>query len=363
MSFLPFIFTLIYGFLPILIYIIVEAIWGMATGLIVAILFALAELLFTRWNEGKWEKFILFDVALLTVFGLLSLGFDNPIFFKLKPAIFQVIIIALVAVTLFTRQPILLQMGQRYFRQIKFDESMINRFKKILVPFFWLLIGHTLLIVYAAFYLSQAWWAFISGALLYIMLGGAALIPLGKVFWQRYRLRHDEWFDLVDEQGRIIGHAPRSLCHGNPGLLHAVVHLHALDSEGRLFLQLRSSDKDVQPGKWDTSVGGHIHRGETVKTALKREAEEELGLTRFAIIPLARYVMRNDYESELVWVFRTVTQEEPTINPEEIADGRFWELSEIEARLDEGIFTPNFVMEYRFLKQNNLLPSPVPKES
>lgn len=87
----------------------------------------------------------------------------------------------------------------------------------------------------------------------------------------------DELFPIVDEDGNTIGEAFRSVCHdGISKLLHPVVHLHLFNDEGRLFLQKRSLSKDVQPGKWDTSVGGHVAPGEKIEDALRREASEEL---------------------------------------------------------------------------------------
>ena len=47
---------------------------------------------------------------------------------------------------------------------------------------------------------------------------------------------------------------------------------------GRLYLQKRSMSKDTNPGRWDTSVGGHVSAGEEVTDALLREAREELGI-------------------------------------------------------------------------------------
>jgi isopentenyldiphosphate isomerase len=107
----------------------------------------------------------------------------------------------------------------------------------------------------------------------------------------------------------------------------------------------------VQPGKWDTAVGGHIGAGEDVVSALRREAEEELGIKQHNFQPLYRYVMRNDFESELVYTFRLVYNGPFRINREEIEFGRFWSMKDIERNLGQNIFTPNFEEEFRMLQK------------
>lgn len=46
----------------------------------------------------------------------------------------------------------------------------------------------------------------------------------------------------------------------------------------QLLCQKRSEQKDERPGFWIAELGGKAAPGETPKTAVKREAEEELGL-------------------------------------------------------------------------------------
>ena len=93
----------------------------------------------------------------------------------------------------------------------------------------------------------------------------------------------EEWFPLVDEKGETIGKATRKECHSGSKMLHPVVHLHIFNKAGDLYLQKRSINKDIQPGKWDTAVGGHIDYEETVEDALHREVREELGIFHPAI--------------------------------------------------------------------------------
>ena len=90
--------------------------------------------------------------------------------------------------------------------------------------------------------------------------------------------RQDELLPLVDENGNITGAATRGECHNGSMMMHPVVHLHVFNSKGELYLQKRPEWKDIQPGKWDTAVGGHIDLGEHVEQALFREAGEELGI-------------------------------------------------------------------------------------
>lgn len=150
----------------------------------------------------------------------------------------------------------------------------------------------------------------------------------------------------VDEQGNITGTMTRAEAHSGTKHLHPVVHLHVFNSKGDLYLQKRPDWKDIQPGKWDTAVGGHIDLGESVEQALHREVKEEIGITDYTPERLKHYVFESDKEKELVFVFRTVYDKPINPDKEELADGRFWSQQEIRDNIGKGIFTPNFENEY-----------------
>ena len=155
---------------------------------------------------------------------------------------------------------------------------------------------------------------------------------------------NNEMFPLVDEEGNILGAATRGECHNGSRLLHPVVHLHVFNKQGELYLQKRPMWKDIQPGKWDTAVGGHMDLGESVEMALRREVREELGITDFTPEELMHYVFDSVRERELVFVYKTVY--DGLITPSEETDGgRFWSMEEIKESIGKGILTHNFETE------------------
>ncbi|HEY5958694.1 MAG TPA: NUDIX domain-containing protein [Polyangiaceae bacterium] len=158
----------------------------------------------------------------------------------------------------------------------------------------------------------------------------------------------NERLPLVDLNGRVVGSARRAEAHGDPLLLHPVVHCIVVSRNGRLLLQLRSKCKDVQPGRWDTSVGGHVNLGETIESAIVREIGEELGATVQVseLRPLYRYVMQSAIETELVHSYLWTADGPFRPEPLEIDELRFWTPMEIERELGTGIFTPNFEDEF-----------------
>lgn len=164
----------------------------------------------------------------------------------------------------------------------------------------------------------------------------------------------DEIFPEVDADGRVVGSVRRGEAHGGSMKLHPVVHLHVFDSSGRLFLQKRPAWKDIQPNKWDTACGGHVMMGESIDEALRREVEEELGMTQFLPKQLGHYVFESQRERELVYVHTTIYDGIITPSSDELDGGRFWTREEIADAIGKNILTPNFEQEYkRFLCTHN----------
>jgi isopentenyldiphosphate isomerase/intracellular septation protein A len=341
------------GFLPLLVFIVADELFGLTIGLVVAILFGLAETILTYLKEKRIDRFILFDTSLILVLGLISLILQNDIFFKLKPGLIELILVILLGLTAFSSNPILIKMSGRYMKGIEFSAEQMEQMKSMMRRMFFIFTVHTALIFYSVFYMSKEAWAFISGGLFYILMAGMIAIEFVRSRFQNFKIRKkfegEEWFDIVQPDGRIVGKAPRSVVHGNPDLMHAVVHVHIINSKGEIFLQKRNEDKDIQPGKWDTAIGGHVHSGESIEHALNREAEEELGISMVEFQPLFRYPRKSSVESELIHGFLLLSEGPFYPDPGEISDARFWNIEEIEENLGQNLFTPNFEEEFQLL--------------
>jgi len=166
-----------------------------------------------------------------------------------------------------------------------------------------------------------------------------------------------EWFDIVDENGNVTGKATRPQCHNGSKLLHPVVHVHVFNSKGKLLLQKRKLTKDIQPGKWDTSVGGHIQSGEALEDAIQREVLEEIGITvdLTRLRPIGRYVFESEIEREYVYSYAYTHDGPFRIQEEEIDEVRFLSKAEIDAMINAGETTPNFNQESVLLRNTGCL--------
>ena len=165
----------------------------------------------------------------------------------------------------------------------------------------------------------------------------------------------EEIFEIVDEEDRVVGRATRSQCHGNPALIHRVVHILVFNRHGDVLLQKRSMTKDIQPGRWDTSVGGHLEPGEDYPEAALREGREELGLVNPKLTYLYNSKIRNAVESENVGTFLTFSDGPFDFDRKEIDELKFWSRTSVCENIGKGVFTPNFEEEWEMFSRWALL--------
>lgn len=169
---------------------------------------------------------------------------------------------------------------------------------------------------------------------------------------------HEELLEVVNHKGEVIRILPRAHIHGNPSMVHRVVHILVFNTKGELLLQKRSMSKDVAPGKWDTSVGGHLNPGEDPLSAARREMKEELGISLGEPKFLYTYIHTNSYETELVYTYSCLYEGKIYFNPDEIDEVKFWSLEEMRDHMGKNILSDNFeheLLNYMRLVENKEL--------
>ncbi len=333
------------GFLPIIVFIIVDELWGTIPGLTVAITIGVVELTIEYLKSKKIERFVLLDVGLIIALGVTSIALDNELFFMLKPGIISLLMTGLIGFSIYSKHNIMLQMSQRYMKHIDMNPYQVWMMQQSMKRVFWLLLIYSITTIAASFLDDTRIWKFLGSAGLFVVMGVFMVYEWWQKKQQSNQLKNEEWLPLVDEEGRIIGSAPRKHVHSHSFLLHPVVHLHVVNN-GQLLLQKRPMHKLVQPGKWDTAVGGHVSAGESIELALQRETNEEIGLQQFTAQAISRYTWKSDIEKELVFVFKTNHKGPFRFDEKEVDEVKFWSVEEIKYNLEKGIFTPNFEHEF-----------------
>lgn len=82
---------------------------------------------------------------------------------------------------------------------------------------------------------------------------------------------------IVDENNVALAPCTRKETRAN-GYWCRTVHVWIINNKKELLCQKRSALKDLDPGNWETFVGGHICAGDEYITAAVKEVSEETGI-------------------------------------------------------------------------------------
>lgn len=157
-----------------------------------------------------------------------------------------------------------------------------------------------------------------------------------------------EYFETLDDDGRPAGLVPRPEVH-EKGLWHRSVNVFLFHPDGRLYLQKRSTGKDVWPGAWDLSVGEHLKPGETPEEAAHRGLAEELSIHGIDLEPWGPEIRfktvdeeKGIHDYEVQQCFRGVYDGELRPDPDEVSEVRLMQIAKLKDSIaaDSQQFTP-----------------------
>lgn len=192
----------------------------------------------------------------------------------------------------------------------------------------------------------------------YVFLGVLVFmifLELLRVQIIRNKLIREEWWPIVNEQGKIVGSIESlTSLSDEKKYFHPLIRLLLIDNS-MIFLQKRSSQDLFIPGLWDTVISNHVRVGETIEQCVERTALERYGLENLKYIFLSKYIKETKIEKVYAFLFVTSKMGKMNINPEFVENTKWWTIPQIEDNLGTGIFSDLFESEFELIKRSGLL--------
>ncbi|MFA5852595.1 MAG: septation protein IspZ [Spirochaetales bacterium] len=344
------------GFIPLLAYIAADLLFGETIGLFIGLGIGILEFFVSLLREKKADLFIAADTLLLAAMGALSLILRNQIFFRLKPAILEGVMALAMGFLLVMPQETLKSYMSHQVKGLVLEDRSLPVLRRSLLMVAAVLLIHMGLTIWAALVASTALWGFVSGGLLYILLGfalvGQWLANRGKEARPGGRKKDASpatpWSLLVfDESGRVYAEkvALSNEVRLDPGAVSAITEFwdcpikgaangkeELEDSLGRAFARLGITIPSAAGAGFPLAIHPIFIMDSEGRMKSPHAAQEQtsLGSIRAALEP----------GSELVLAATIPLSAFPKgVDP---TSRRFWPLADLEALAAMGRLSPAF---------------------
>lgn len=142
---------------------------------------------------------------------------------------------------------------------------------------------------------------------------------------------------LVDEQDNPIGLMEKIEAH-EKALLHRAFSVFVFNEKNELMLQQRAAEKYHSPLLWTNTCCSHQRDGESNIEAGKRRLKEEMGFS-CELEELFSFIYKAPFdngltEHELDHVMIGRFNDEPIVNPEEVASYKWMPLEEVKSDIE-----------------------------
>ena len=150
---------------------------------------------------------------------------------------------------------------------------------------------------------------------------------------------YEEEVILVDKHDVEQGTMEKMEAHKNGGTLHRAFSVFLFNTKGELLLQRRALHKYHSGGLWTNTCCSHPRPGETVREAGHRRLEEEMGM-QCKLVELFSFEYKAELDGgmtewELDHVLLGLSDKEPSINEEEVAEFKYMPLDDIDEDLNK----------------------------
>jgi geranylgeranyl diphosphate synthase type I len=145
---------------------------------------------------------------------------------------------------------------------------------------------------------------------------------------------------LLDAVGRPCGVLPKANAHSRDTPLHLAFSCHVVRSDGAVLLSRRASTKRTWPGTWSNACCGHPQSGESLRDAVNRRLQQELGLRAIRLeVAVPDFAYRAEMadgtiEHELCPVVVAHVEGAPAPDPSEVDEIEWMEWAELCRRVE-----------------------------
>lgn len=148
----------------------------------------------------------------------------------------------------------------------------------------------------------------------------------------------EEQVILVNEKDEPVGLMPKLEAH-EKAVLHRAFSVFIMNDRGETMLQQRAGDKYHSPSLWSNSCCSHQRKGESNVEAGKRRLLEEMGFET-ELRELFSFIYKAPFdngltEHELDHVMIGFYDDDPKINPMEVADWKWMHPGDIKKDIGE----------------------------
>ena len=352
-------FNPVLHFLPLITFMVVDDFMGLFNAWLIAVpvnILLFVYVFFTYRKIFEWFLFstgIFLSIAVIST--LLPLDLFPP---EVKHVSVDYVLLTIFAISLALRKKIESFVNVRNSKMLSMVNNLNELFRMMwiigILIFFYVHI-YTVLTILSVPNLKNTL-NFINGVYL-LAFFVVICYEMIRVTLIRVRLLREEWWPIVNEQGKMIGsiHHTTSL-QDEKKYIHPIIRVILIDGN-RIFLQKRSENNKVFPGMWDTAISNHVRMSEKIDQCVQRTANERYGLKDLKPIFLSNYMLESTYEFHYAFLFVACKLPQLEYNPQYIEHAKWWTLSQIEANAESGIFTDNFLTEIELVKRSGLLES------
>ncbi|EGK00367.1 hypothetical protein HMPREF9455_03320 [Dysgonomonas gadei ATCC BAA-286] len=174
------------------------------------------------------------------------------------------------------------------------------------------------------------------------------------------KLRKEEWIPIVTEKGEVTGKIAKNVSINMKNkFLHPVVRV-ALISNSKVYLQERSLNDILNPGKLDYPFEKYMLFNHEINLAARNSIRKMVGdEIDFSIKFLLKYVFENEDTRRLIFLFTANIDDEDLIKRNGKMNGKFWTIKQLEDGFADEIFSECFELEFEYLKNMVLVPSDI----